>query len=206
MNFCGLSGSGREYEWIRRNKVKSISMNNKRITLSGFAGAGKSTIGKILAKELGFEFISIGNFSRTFAKEKYNMEINDFQDLCKKDKILDKQIDEKFQLECNSKNKIVADYRLGFHFVENAFHVFLKISDQIAFERIQNADRKEENTTAEGIRRRNEEMKNRFIDKYGIDFTDERNFDLVINTDEQTPEEIVKLIINHFKKTNNQYE
>jgi len=206
MNFCGLSGRRREYEWIRRNMVKSNSMNNKRITLGGFAGAGKSTIGKILAKELGFEFISIGNFSRTFAKEKYNMEINDFQDLCKKDKILDKQIDEKFQLECNSKNKIVADYRLGFHFVENAFHVFLKISDQIAFERIQNADRKEENTTAEGIRRRNEEMKNRFIDKYGIDFTDERNFDLVINTDEQTPEEIVKLIINHFKKTNNQYE
>jgi len=47
-------------------------MDYERITLSGFAGTGKSTVGKILANELEFEFISVGDFSREFAEKEYD--------------------------------------------------------------------------------------------------------------------------------------
>ena len=47
-------------------------------------------------------------------------------------------------------------------------------------------------------------MKNRFIDIYGVDFTDEKNYNLVIDTDTQSPNEIVKSIIDHLEIESNQ--
>ena len=49
-----------------------------KITLSGFAGTGKSTVGKMIQEKLNFEFISIGNYTRNYAKETYGMTINEF--------------------------------------------------------------------------------------------------------------------------------
>ena len=169
----------------------------ERITLSGLAGSGKSAVGKILAKKLRFEFISIGEFTRKFAMEKYGLGIDAFQALCEKDKSIDMQIDKDFQKECNSKEKIVADCRLGFHFFkENAFHILLKVSDAVAIQRIQNADRKEEEATAENIGVRNERMIKRAVEIYGIDFTEDNNYNFVIDTDPHTPEEISRKIIS----------
>lgn len=105
-------------------------MENKRITLSGFAGSGKSTVGKILCDKLDYKFVSVGDSSREIAKER-GLTINEFQEECKKDPKLDDLIDNKFTQLCNESNNIVADYRLGFHFIKNAFHVLLKISDEI---------------------------------------------------------------------------
>lgn len=55
----------------------------KNITLIGMAGAGKSTIGKLLAKKLNFKFID----SDKYIEEKEQMSLQ---------KILDKYGDEKF--------------------------------------------------------------------------------------------------------------
>ena len=54
-----------------------------KITLSGFAGTGKSTVGKILGDKLGYEFVSVGDFSRDYA-QKMGLTINEFQKKCKK--------------------------------------------------------------------------------------------------------------------------
>jgi len=170
-----------------------------KITLSGFAGTGKSTVGKILQNRLNYEFVSVGNFSREFAQRKFGLTINEFQEKCKKGPELDDLIDEKFKQFCNETENIVADYRLGFYFVRNAFNVLLKVSDTVAVERIQNADRKKENTDIASIQKRNQEMRQRFIDKYGVDFTNENNYDLVIDTDKLTPEEIAEKITSRMQ-------
>ena len=171
-----------------------------KITLSGFAGTGKSTVGKMIQEKLNFEFISIGNYTRNYAKEIYGMTINEFQDKCKEQPELDNEIDDKFQKECNCKNNLVIDYRLGFHFIKNAFHVLLKVSDKNAYERIRLADRTDEATSEEDIQNRNKDMRNRFKEKYGVDFTNDKNYDLVINTNDLTPEEVTSSIIKHYKK------
>ncbi len=176
-------------------------MITKKITLSGFAGTGKSTVGKILQKKLDFEFISIGNYSRDFAKSKYGLNINEFQEKCKKEPQLDKQIDEYFKEYCNHHDKIIVDYRLGFKFVNNSFNVLLTVSDKIAAERIKNANRKDENISSEGIKDRNTKMRQRFINLYNVDFTDEKNYHLTVNTDDLTPENVADLIIEKFKNT-----
>jgi len=187
--------------------MKNITIQEKKminkITLSGFAGSGKSTIGKNLQEALNFEFISVGNFSRKFAKEVYGMDINTFQQKCKEDPKLDAEIDQKFQSECNSKENLVIDYRLGFKFVQNAFHVLLKVSDEVASNRIRSANRIDETISAKAINTRNERMQARFLSTYQVDFMDETNYHLVIDTDELTPEEITHLIIKEFQKITN---
>jgi predicted cytidylate kinase len=170
-----------------------------KITLSGYAGTGKSTVGNILKDKLNYEFVSVGNFSREYAQKEYGLTINEFQEKCKKKPNLDDLIDEKFKQLCNEKENIVADYRLGFHFVKNTFNVLLKVLDKVAAERIQNANREKESTDIESIKKRNQEMKQRFINKYGVDFTNENNYDLVIDTDNLTPENIAGQIISQIQ-------
>ena len=43
-------------------------------------------------------------------------------------------------------------------------------------------------------------MKNRFIELYELDFTDENHYDLVVNTNEMNIEEIVAAIISKYSK------
>jgi len=173
-----------------------------KITLSGFAGTGKSTVGKLIEDQLKFEFKSVGNYARAFAKETYGMTINQFQEHCNSHPELDHLIDEKFKIECNSKDNIVIDYRLGFHFVKNAFNVLLKVSDQKASERISLGNRVDEVTSPVAIKLRNEAMKTRFLEQYNVDFTDVTNYDLIINTDELTPKQVSQQIIKHYQECN----
>ncbi|NLB64575.1 MAG: AAA family ATPase [Fibrobacter sp.] len=173
-------------------------MFKARITLSGLAGTGKSTVAKLLAQTLGYEFMSVGNYARTIALEKYQMTINEFQQLCAEHPQLDQQIDEQFKELCNQKTQIVVDYRLGFKFVAGAKHILLKVSDEIACQRIKAAQRQQEDVTPKGINSRNEDMRLRFLAKYGVDFSDDSNYHLVINTDELSPAEVVQKILNHF--------
>jgi len=172
----------------------------ERIIISGFAGTRKTTVGKLLAEKLKYEFISVGDFSRKFAYDNYDLDINEFQQKCKKEPELDKQIDKKFQKYCNNREKLVINYRLGFKFIKNSFNVLLSVSNEIAIQRIKNSNRPNEKIDSESISNRNNEMKNIFMSLYGVDFTDEKFYDLKINTDSQSPETIADEIIKEFIK------
>lgn len=172
-----------------------------KITLSGFAGSGKSTIAKAIAAKLNYDFISVGDFSRKFALDEYNMTINEFQEKCKIDPGLDIMIDNKFREFCNSHSNLIIDYRLGFHFIKNAYHILLKVSDNVAYQRINTANRSNEDATIEAIKKRNEVMRNRFLNLYQLDFTSESNYDLIIDTDLRNTEDITELILQSINKT-----
>jgi radical S-adenosyl methionine domain-containing protein 2 len=166
-----------------------------RITLSGQVASGKSTIGKMLAKRLNYAFSSIGNTTREFA-EKQGMSIVEFQQACLKDTAMDHKIDKEFSVACSHKENVVIDYRLGFHFVKNAFHIFLKVSEKTAIDRLQSADR--ENETHDTLQERNNAFSQQFERAYQVDYTDPANYGLVVDVDQfNTPEEIVDHIINN---------
>jgi len=171
-----------------------------KITISGYAGTGKSTVGKMLAEKLNYEFLSVGNFARKFAEEKYGMSINEFQAKCKEEPALDDFVNFKFRDICNSKDNIVADFRLGFHFVEKSFNILFELSEAEAFERLSKANRKMEQLDFESVKKRNEDMRHRFIETFGVDFADGNNYDLVIDTGKKTPLEIVEQILTVVKE------
>jgi cytidylate kinase len=109
---------------------------------------------------------------------------------------MDKQIDNEFSNECNKAENLVIDYRLGFKFVKNAFHIFLKVSEETAIERLKTANRAYE--SFESINQRNESFKNQFFNAYGVDYTVPKNYDLIVDVEQfRNVEEIVDFIIQN---------
>lgn len=177
------------YDWKNKKSFPS------RITISGQVGSGKSTVGKLLAEKLDYSFISIGNKTRDFA-EKKGLSIVQFQELCLANPELDKQIDLEFSQDCNSSERLIIDYRLGFKFVKNAYHIFLSISDEMAIERLMSANRISE--THETVCQRNESFKNQFLNAYGVDFTMPKHYDLIVNVEQfESAEQIVEFILEN---------
>jgi predicted cytidylate kinase len=176
-----------------------------KISLGGLAGSGKSTTGKLLADILNYEFVSVGNFSRKIAMEEYGMNINQFQQYCEENPHIDLEIDNYFTQYCTQKSNLIIDYRLAYHFISDCFHVFLKVSEEIAHKRLQNAKDAQRNqefdnqNMYEVMKKRNEDMRNRFLKTYQTDFTDVKHYHLVVNTDDLTPNEICDLILKHFQ-------
>lgn len=194
-DFDKFMDRGGLYEWEMTNKIPS------RITFSGEVASGKSTIGKLLAQVLNYNFASIGDKTRAFAESK-GMTIVEFQRICLQDKNLDKQIDNEFANECNSKENLIIDYRLGFKFIEKGYHILLKISETTALQRLKLANRI--NETHETVRERNHTFQQQFQQAYGVDYTQESQYNLVIEVEKfDSPQAIVEYILLHFNPKKN---
>ena len=195
-DFSKFISRGGIYNW-----TKPKSFPNK-ITLSGEVASGKSTIGRLLAENLDYKFVSIGNRTREFAERK-GLDIVQFQKECLSDPRIDKLIDKQFSEECNANENLIIDYRLAFKFISNSYNIFLKISEANATDRLRKANR--QNETYLTIRERNDTFKNQFQNSYGVDYTDEKNYDLVIEIEQfKSPKEITECILkqltNHTSK------
>jgi len=150
----------------------------------------------MLAEQLEYNFISIGNKTREYA-ERLGMSIVEFQKFCLKNPETDQQIDYSFSRECNNSEKLIIDYRLGFKFIENAFHILLQISEERAIQRLTKAKR--DNESHETLRERNNAFKKQFESNYRVDFTEPKNYDLVINVEDfDSPQQIVSFILSQF--------
>lgn len=187
-NFSKFVSRGGIYDW---SKPKTMP---ERITLSGEVASGKSTIGKRLAEKMNYEFVSIGNKTRAFAAL-HGLDIVGFQKMCLADPNMDIIIDEDFAKECNTSEKLIIDYRLGFKFIHDSFNILLKITEATATERLKSSGR--ENETFHTINLRNESFKNQFLNTYNVDYTNESNYDLVIQVEDfRTAEEVVNYILD----------
>ena len=176
------------------------------ITISGMPGSGKTTVGKLLAKKLGFSFYSIGDLRGKMAME-HGLTIDELNELGMKEEWTDKEADEYQKKVGTKEDNFVIESRLGFHFIPHSFKVFLKVNLKTGAERIfrdprpDEKKRKSVEETIEGIRKRMENDRLRYRKYYGIDdFADEKHFDLVIDTTNLTPEEVVERIIEEIQK------
>lgn len=165
------------------------------ISIAGKPGSGKSTTGKLLAKELGYKHESTGDFIRMLA-EKRGVTLEQLTKLAETDPTFDEEFDN-HNIEIGKGENIVIDSRLGFHFIPESFKVFLDIDNMVAAERILanvkvNQTRKNESrynfdsveNVADSITNRLASERLRYKKMYNIqDHTAPENFDLVIRTD-----------------------
>ena len=98
------------------------------ITLGGTPGSGKSTVGKILAEELSYEFLSMGGIRREFAK-KNGMTLEELNERAKKDPESDNMVDE-YLKELAKKDGLIIDARLGWYFIPDSFKVWVTASEE----------------------------------------------------------------------------
>lgn len=174
------------------------------ITISGRAGSGKSTVGKLLAKKLNFKHYSMGDLQRQIAKEK-GISLLELGKLEEKDASIDKDLDRKQKELGEKEDNFVIDGRLSAFFIPKAFKVFLDADEKERAKRILKDLREEEKNkdikeTLETMKKREASENKRFKIYYGFDCYNKSKYDLIINTTNLRPEEVVKKILDIINK------
>lgn len=170
------------------------------ITISGTPGSGKSTVGRLLAKRLGYHFYSMGDVRGKMATDR-GMTIDELNELGKTEDWTDRDVDE-YQTKLGAiEDNFVIDSWAGFHFIPHAFKVFLAVDPVIAGERVFKNQRPDEppvtspTEAAAMLTKRLAETDARFQKYYDFSCQDRSRFDLVIDTTTQSPEETIKTIL-----------
>ena len=175
------------------------------VTISGVIGSGKSTVAKMLAQKLGWQYYSTGMAQRQIANE-MGITTIELNALSVKDKSVDERIDAIFKNPPWGDNNCVVDSRLAFHFVPKSFKVCLTVQDDIAGKRIfhdtMRASEKKSHSikeaTAAAQKRHELELKH-FKKNYGLDIDNKDNFDIVIDTTHLSAEQVCQVILAALK-------
>ncbi|MGL5003937.1 MAG: AAA family ATPase, partial [Casimicrobium sp.] len=118
-------------------------MKKAIITLSGDIGSGKSATGRLLAALTGFEFLSTGNIQRSVAT-KLGITTLELNQRSATDRSVDDMIDQGTIELGKNRDRFIMDSRLAWHFIPEAFKVFLTVNPQVAGARVFSAGRAEE--------------------------------------------------------------
>ena len=171
------------------------------ITVSGKPGSGKSTVAELLHKKLGISYVYSGMIFRETAK-KYKMSLEDFGKFCEKNSQVDKELDKK-QVKILKKGDVILEGRLaGWLAYRNnisSFKIFIDANLKIRVNRIINREDGDLEKRKKEIVERERSEAARYKKYYGINLDDKSIYDLVIDSADKTPEEIVALILENLE-------
>jgi len=176
------------------------------ISITGKLGSGKSTICNILKEKYGFEIFSTGTINREFARS-LGITTLELNERLKADPSLDKEIDgtvTRISIE-KKEEKLIFDSRMAWHFAQNTFKIFLTIDPMEAARRVmlnqRGAEERYENVedACNGLLKRGNVERERFIQIYGVDYFDHSNYDLIVDTTSRAPEDIVSIIMENYE-------
>ena len=173
------------------------------ITLTGNLGSGKSTLGKILEAEYGYEIFSTGKVIRKIAEE-HGVSVLEMNKMMEKDHKYDHMIDDTTaRISREQKDrKLLFDSRLAWNFVEESFKVFLSVSLPVAASRVL-ADESRgavENYASvedcmQSLKDRAASEDRRYQDLYGIEYFNYANYNLVLDSSDCAPDILAKILV-----------
>ncbi|HLC89166.1 MAG TPA: AAA family ATPase [Candidatus Nanoarchaeia archaeon] len=189
------------------------------ITISGTPGSGKSTIAKILQQKLSAKRIYVGGIRREIARKKSMTleELNQYaQTHPETDVDVDQQVAAQAQLLDKKRKIVVVEGRTQFHFLPKSIKVYIKVDSEEGARRIwkdlQNQQTREQRNEGnifsfaqmkKRIRERLQEDNERYKKYYRVEYLDESNYDLVIDTTKITAEQAAEKIIKFIKGSHN---
>jgi len=172
------------------------------ITISGTPGSGKSTVTKILGEKLGLKCIYYGEIFRETAK-KHNMTLEEFGKFCEKNEEIDKELDDR-QLKELKKGDAVVEGRIAgwiaYHNNIPALKVLLNADIATRAKRIVNREKGDAEKRKQEIKERERSEATRYKNYYNINLKDTSIYDVVIDTSDKTPEEIVDIILQKIER------
>jgi len=169
-----------------------------RITISGPPGSGKTTACKNLSERLGLKAVVFGQFFRQFASDR-GMTLAEFGALAEKDPSIDKSIDSMILEVALANEDIILESRLSAYMLHKnnvpAFKIYLCANTGIRMERVGLRDGESLDEACMRTEERQLSEAKRYKMYYDIDIEDKSVFDLILNTDNLSPDEVVDSII-----------
>ncbi|MBD3398540.1 AAA family ATPase [Candidatus Micrarchaeota archaeon] len=166
------------------------------IAVSGLSGSGKNTFGKALAEELGYHVVC-----PTFKDlaEKEGVSLLEFQKKAGKMPEIDRKFDEMLK-EKASEGECVVTTWLGPWMVDADFRVWVDAPQEVRAKRLAERDGFSFEDALEHIKQRDADNRARYLKLYNIDIMEHGKFDLEISSEENRPEEMVKIAIRALKE------
>ena len=120
-----------------------------KITISGPPGSGKTTVGRLLAERLGWEFVSTGMIFREMAEER-DVSLAKFGEMAEQDHEIDKELDKR--VISLAKGNLVLEGRLAAHMLHlngiRAFKVWVDAQPHTRAKRIAGRENKDPGVVA----------------------------------------------------------
>ena len=170
------------------------------ITISGEPGSGTTTIAKLLNEELKLELFFIGETFRVLARE-YKMSLPEFGKYADTHPEIDFELDKRQVARAKRGNVIMEGRLSGWLMRKNnikAFNIYLMADLAIRVKRIMGREEKSYDQVEREILEREKCEMDRYKKIYNIDYSDPVHYDLIIDTSNLTPEQIVKKIIDAY--------
>lgn len=164
------------------------------ITISGFIGSGKTTIARSLAEHYRLLHVSAGEVFREMAMER-GLSLEEFTELAERDAAIDREIDLR-QKEKAKDGDAVIDGRLSGWLLDADLKIWLKASLETRAERVAKREKKSYEQALTETQKREESELKRYREIYGIDLRDLTPYNVIIDTELWSAEEVVGLIKN----------
>lgn len=168
-----------------------------KITLTGLGGTGTSTVGRMIAEQLGITFKSGGSFQREAAAA-HGMSVYEWDEYVKSHPEHDLQVEEMQKRFVSETPAYVLESRLSWFVAPEAFNVRMDCDFEVRIQRIANR----EGISFDDAKKLNIERVNTYNDRFGSlynipDFVglDDSRFDFVIDTSTISPREVAEVII-----------
>ena len=170
-------------------------------------GSGKSSVADGIAKRLGYQRYSSGDFMRKLAQER-NMSLIELSRIAEKDSEIDKEIDKRQAQLGQNLDNFVIDGRLAWYFIPKSIKIYLDVSEKEAARRIHKAKKETRQTEqfsslkelAKKIQERKKSEIKRYQEYYGVNHHDKKNYDIYIDTTNIGIEEAINDLIREINK------
>ena len=182
------------------------------IVLAGSPASGKTVAAKAISKILGIRMLGGTDILKQMAIEKGYKPGGDewwdsgegmrFLNERKSNSEFDKETDRRMEVAIKKGDVVVTSYTAPW-LIKEGFKVWIAAGKETRALRMAGRDHIPIEEAEKVIAKRDEENRKLYMALYKIDFGhDTKPFDLVIETDDKTMEEVVKIILDTFKKRN----
>lgn len=164
-----------------------------KIAISGKSGCGNSTVSRMVAEELGYHLV---NYTFHSIADEIGVSFEAMCDMAEEDDKWDRYLDRR-QVEMAQQGDTVLGSRLAIWVLDDAdLRVYLTASPEVRAQRIYRREGGRLSDVLEETLVRDRRDRKRYLRLYGIDNDEFAFVDEVIDTEDQTPEEIADHIVS----------
>ncbi len=173
--------------------LRAITMK-RVITISGLHGTGKSSVADIVAKRFGLKRVSAGVIFRELAKKR-GLTLEEFSIVAEDDESIDRELDALLKTTAMKGNVLLDGQLAGWMAGDYAnFKILLTASVDARVKRIAERDEVSlEHARRETLNREKSERE-RYLEFYGVDISDQSIYDLVLNTEKYDLQGVIKVL------------